>query len=59
MNELSEILNQIKKIGERLETFSNSEKNFNHSFSGDLEKIALELYGMSSNIAEIREYFYA
>jgi hypothetical protein len=59
VNELKEILTQIKTAGERLESFSNNEKNFNHSFSGDLEHIALELYEMSENISIIREYFFA
>ena len=58
MKELQEISNLLKEIGKRLETFSNSEKNYNHCLSEDLNGIGLDVCRMSEEINIIKEFFF-
>jgi hypothetical protein len=57
MDELEKIKEQIKNLGERLMSFSISDKNFNNSISINLEKMSYDLSRMCSEITQIKEYF--
>lgn len=57
MSELNDIMQQLSKIGARLESFANTEKNFNNIFSASLEKIGNEIEGMSTKIEVLKDFF--